>query len=532
MSLPTIQTGEKDDVPSTRLITRDDVDRLRSTILEKEKRQTLKVILNEHGNEPLFEYIKGYTTPFLIPPNHARQKEFIAAFHAAVASRLGQDAADAGARQLEKYYYVSTTDHYGPLHHPWVLNFNLAAAGAYLEHDDPDLKNIITLACSNVSLNNFSFPRGFEFLTAPGGAVRHERLSFLPSNAHSYPVFDFRAYTTADLKKMKILLHEMTGRREVAKTVTARVEEILDDIYGRDDVLQCKNYADQVTKTNFLLWQRLCPGTEKKSINFIYVEQERIVADLFITHHLTEPTILHKMLFDTAVSHQFIQHFDGLPESFSTVKGTGTYLFWYVVPTCKKHRLRLWRENGFLVAEGGKYRIPLTPEGIREGIESGVLLPSVLLTFLTMACYYGVTCLGGMGQTSYMPKIKDAYIALNRMYGEEENIRMAEHMQPRYLGGEVTAAFVGGPHDIFAPASSIDLLIYATHSFPCVVDKTKKITLQEALDLLLPEDYPLHYFKKDMDPILARISSRDIAKLTGLDRKIDPCAFLPEELST
>ena len=154
-------------------------------------------------------------------------------------------------------------------------------------------------------------------------------------------------------------------------------------------------------------------------------------------------------------------------------------------------------------------------------------MPSVLLTFLTLACYYGLTCLGGMGQTGYLPKIKDGYIALNKELGLDENIRGCEQMYPSYLGGEMTVAFLDGPHKIFAPATSFDLLLYGTEkTFHCILEKAKKLTLEEALDPMLPEDYPMHYQKKDMDPVLARISPRAIAKLTGIDERIAACAHL------
>ena len=492
-----------------------------------ERRPALKEILAHYGTHSTFDYIKSTIGKPVVPSNLERQAQLIEVVKAETSARLGEQVAEDVAAQLKKYYCVSTTDHFGPMYHPWVFNFNLVASAVFSQDSDPDLKNIITLACSNVSLNNFSFPRGFAFHNDITGKSLLSRFSFLPSNAHSYPVYGFRSYLSEEVKKVKNLIKENFAKKQISQFSFDKVNDILDTVYGTKDILDLKYYADQVTKTNFALWKKIVPETPKK-INFVYLEQEWIVVKLLIKYHLSEKTTISRIIFDNNSEELLMKYFSGLPESFSRRDHLGTYLFWAQPKSFNcPHRLRLWKEGNFLVSEEGTYRIELTPEALAQALENKELIPSVLLTFMVLCFYYGLTCLGGLGQINYLPKLKEAYIKMQADLGHVESVAACSLVEAKILGGEITVALAESVSNGTVPATSFDFLIYGNEkAWDTLVEESKIITMEEAIVPMFNEDYQMTYSLEERDPNLAAITSKDITKLMDLDSKIKACVSI------
>lgn len=492
------------------------------------KRPVLGEIINLHGNMSVFDYLDSYLSKEVKPVNTERQNNLIEVVREETALRLGQEVGDSVAEQLKKYYYVSTTDHFGPIYHPWVFNFNLVASAVYQQSQDPILKNIITLACANVSLNNFSFPRGFSFHSDAGDTVTNHRLSFLPSNAHSFPVYGFRAFIDKELLKVKNSLKESFNKKQVSQKSYDGVNKILDEIYNKPEILKETYYSDQVTKTNCDIWRKIVPKTNGKDVNFVYLEQEWIVVKLLIKYHLNFKTTVSRIIFDDTSEDLLMKYFAGLPESFSRREHFGTYLFW-AQPKGNKapHRLRLWREGNFLVSEDGTYKVEMTPEAIQAALETKELIPSVLLTFIVLCFYYGLKCLGGLGQINYLPKLKEAYIKMQTDLGHTESVLACQGAETKDLGGEVTVALVDSKINGTAPATAFDFLIYGDeNSWPTLVEQSKKITFEEAIVPMFPEDYPITHDTAERDPDLLAISPKDITKIMGLDKKLQACVSI------
>lgn len=492
------------------------------------KRPVLGEIVKLHGHRSVFDYLDSYLSKATIPVNLERQQNLIEVVKEETALRLGQEVAEAVAKQLEKYYYVSTTDHFGPIYHPWVFNFNLVASAVYQNNTDPVLKNIITLACANVSLNNFSFPRGFSFHSDITGHNINNRFSFLPSNAHSFPVYGFRGFTAQELLKVKNSLKESFNKKQICQKGYDGAGKILDEVYNLPQVLAEKYYADQVTKTNQEIWRRIVPQVNNKRINFVYLEQEWVVVKLLIKYHLNFKTTVSRIIFDDTSEDLLMKYFAGLPESFSRREHLGTYLFWAQPKGNKvQHRLRLWREGNFLVSEDGSYKVELTPDSIQAALETKELIPSVLLTFIVLCFYYGLKCLGGLGQINYLPKLKEAYIKMQTDLGHTESVTACIGAETKDLGGEVTVALVDSKINGTAPATAFDFLIYGNkNSWTTLVEQSKKITFEEAIVPMFPEDYPIVYRLEEREAELSAITPKEITKIMGLDKKLQACVSI------
>jgi hypothetical protein len=102
-------------------------------------------------------------------------------------------------------------------------------------------------------------------------------------------------------------------------------------------VLNCATFTEQVTKTNFDLWQTFFH--EQVPANFVSLEQETIVNRLLLKYHLDQSTIINQFLFDPSFEALMYHYFDGIMAGFSTKEQWGTYLFW-ALPRDQKYRMQ------------------------------------------------------------------------------------------------------------------------------------------------------------------------------------------------
>jgi len=495
--------------------------RLAKVILDK--RPVVKDVFGRYGEQTVFNYIKDYvSTPSLVV-NKKRQIDFINIVRDETSRRLGASVASSVAEQLEKYYYASTIDHYGPVYHPWVLNFNLISSQVYLESEDPILKNIISLSCANVSLNNIYFPRGFSFSSNVAGSLKSHRLSLLPSNSHGSSVFGFRAYLSSEVDKIIRVVRELFSSGEISLEIKNKLEKLINDVYGSKELFDFKYFTEQITRTNYYLWNKIL-GERNKKINFVYLEQELITTELLIKHHLNNNTILSKILFNERGREILEKYFDGSSKAFSLSNKTGTFLFWGLRKNGGVNRSQLWARDGKLVSDDGFFSIPLEPEEIVEALRNGSIVPSVLLVFLTICFYYGVTCFGGLGQINYLPEMKDLYVNLLKEIGDDESKDVFYNLSTDKLGGEMIVALAENEAGESAMATSSDFLLYGDEkTWDTFVKQAKNITLKESIIPNFPLDYPVIFSLAEREPELQTVTREDITKIIDLDKKIKPC---------
>ena len=429
-----ISASASDEPPKRAPVTKADIRRLRDAVVGR--KPGLDGVLKQHGIQSVYDYVRGYVAKQVHVVSKQRQQQLVSAVGAETERLLGPAQARSVEAQLTKYYSCSTMDHSGPLYHPWALNFDLISSIVALEHPDPALQNVITLAFSNVSLNNFAFPRGIAFhaLNAKGELKQH-RLSFFPSKLSTYPVFNLPAYTFSDIVRMKEVLQASMRAGDIDKAAASNAERMLDDIYGTSDVLACATYTDQIAKVNAALWKRInLRYSSRKAVNLVYLEQEAIVAKLLTDHHLFSDTLIAKLILDKDAVTMAMKHFDRLPEAFSVWEKRGTYLFW-ALPKGAKRRMQLWKRGNELVSDDGTFTVALTPEAIAAGLKSKELIPGTMISLITMSFYHGLTSFGGLGQVCYLPLMHAAYLKLTRELKDRESERVAAKLNAQ-LGYE------------------------------------------------------------------------------------------------
>lgn len=492
------------------------------------KKPVLREILEKHGTKMLYDYAKDYDAVNVNPPVKRRQDEFITALGAIVERKLGAEIARSVEKQLEKFYYVSTADHHGPISHPFFVNSNLLIASPYGDFPESPLHNVIVLACANVSQNNSSFPRGIQFHSLTKGKTSVVSAPFFPAQTRLCPVFNFRAYTKEDIARTKKALQQKAQNGEARKIDADNVCQLISEIYEDPSAFACQTYSEQITRTNQKLWNKFFESSNlTQAPQLVYLEIEEVVAELLVQYHLYNDTTVHHMLFDLTCFPLIHEYFEGITGTFSTTEGWGTYFFW-ALPEGAKYRVQLVREGNTLVTPDRSFTIPLTPEGIQKGLESKVLVPSTMLNYVLLSFYYGLKCLGGFSQVNYLTFMKHAYIKMQLDRGNYKSIEVCARAQTKELVGDVTIAFMQTLEGDLAPATGIDLALFG-NSKTCgtFIDVAKRISLEEGLNPLMPELYRIIYPESERDENLLTLTSEQIARSTGIENKISPCLTFP-----
>ena len=106
-------------------------------------------------------------------------------------------------------------------------------------------------------------------------------------------------------------------------------------------------------------------------------------------------------------------------------------------------------------------------------------------------------------------------------------IEVASAVETKTMGGDLALMFLEDKNKKLHQATGLDLLLYGdARSWTNFQALAKQITLEESMTMMLPLFYEVLYRGIERDPDLARISTGDIMRLTGLEKKIKPCASM------
>lgn len=520
-------SGNADDGPH--LLSKEEIKRLEEAVLIK--RPVLREIIEKRGHKDLFKYAEEYADVNFNEVVIARQNEVFSTFKKVVAKNLGEAVAQSAAKQLKKYYFVSTADHHGPICHSFFLNSNLVNSICGLSQAPNEFNYVIALSCANVSFSNSSFPRGLLFHSYANGRLKTQQLGLFPNSSRIRlsRVFAHPAYDECAFNRVEQRLKELENSKEISPSLSQKLNAIIREIYFSEDALKADNYSDQITKTNFLLWRKMFEAMKIKGPDLLYIELEAVVSSLLIDHHLNSATTLNRILFSPEHTKSFIKHFNNIEGGFSLEKGWGTCFFW-ALPKGAKYSKKLRHEDGFLINEDKSYKIELKPEEIRRGLEAKEIFPGTQLSLLVLSLYYGIKCLGGFCQVNYLTDMKQAYAnVLNEMDMDQDSLKVTEDVQTKELGEDLTIAFLEATDQATDLAAGLDLILYGDErTWPILLEKTKKITVAEALSMMMPDFYHIMYAEAARDPSLVKIKAGDIMKCNGLSKKIKACVKIKE----
>ncbi|MFA6272301.1 MAG: hypothetical protein WC693_04340 [Patescibacteria group bacterium] len=494
-----------------------------------ERRPIFGEIIRNNGQKNLYQYTKEFlnfrTSQFFT----SRQFELISITNKLVGSRLGKDVGDAVARQLIKYPLVSTTDHHGPIDHPFFVNANIISSLPYHEQNDSDLDHLIVFSFASVSINNLSaYPRGILFHGGINGTKNLIRLSFFTDKEKMGVVYDTRAYQQADIDRAHQELTRKYNQGEIANEKKELIHTLLDEFFAHSNILDSPNLATQITKINYQLWPKLFHSTDQyksadrnKAPQLVYLEIETLVSEILQKFHFTDKNSpLYRLIFDPEFRLRAKELFEDIPGAFSTADKWGSYLFWAM--NDRKHRKRLLLDGNKLIGQDIDYELELTPKAVQSALQQKKIFPSMLLCYLTVALYYGFKCLGGFSQVNDLTMTKMAWQELLWEYNLLDEALALETVSTASYGGDgLVLSYLPTQSGSIVPATGIDMMLEKINtSYDDYLALAKNTKLEEILNPMLPEMYNVVHHSKERIPELSNLTPEQIIKATGLQNKL------------
>ncbi len=518
------QTTKSPPQPATQTLAH--IEKIKEAIWSR--RPILGDIMRKHGQKILYRYAQDFmdvnTAPILDPA----KPELIETACELIEGRLGKQVAAKAKKQLLTQALVSTADHHATIDHPFWVNANIISSIPYFDKPNPDIFSLIVFSFASVSLNNASgYPRGILFHGGVGDSSAMVRLPILPDKLKMSIVHGTRAFTRQDLDKAIAALHQKAKDGEVDRKRAERIHEVIETFFAAPEVLDAAHLSSQITRINYRLWPKFFHGPGGSASparpvpDLIYFEIETLVGKLLRGRHATESTLLHRLLYDPRYWTLALKHFNNVPGAFSLEKGWGTFFFWSVDD--KNHRVRLELRGEELISRNRpELRFPLKPETICRALEEKKIFPSMLLCYLVISLYYGMKCLGGFCQVHDLTVVKEKWGEMLREAGEDDEARALTPIQTKELGGDgLVLAYMKTPKGELLPASGLDMLLDERDtSYRKYVERSKKVTLMEMMNPMLPEMYTVLYPFPDRDPAFADLTPEGIMEATGLARKL------------
>ncbi len=407
----------------------------------------LKTLIETDGSLSIYDYFqKDIPSPKV---DIERQKQLISAIESKISKLIDEKTAESLAAEMFKNYFISTADHHQPPTHPFFSNANLVQS---LTNQSKGLKNILVLACSNISLNNSSYPRGLSFHDEN---LKEIRLPFFSLKNRHHPVFELPPYQKENLKK---------------------IPDEIKEIYANEKILSAKTYSDQITQTNYALWKKV-PG--ECDTNLIYLNQEEIVSDLILSHHLDQPTLINQLLTNPDFQKSFAKNFENILGAFSPQNHKGTFLFWGL-------------KNGRRISLSPQDPIFSSTLSLKNALQNREIFPSMALSFIVLSFYYHIPCGGGFSQVNYLTEMKTAYLKLlAETNSSNEEIMAIEKIPTNIFRGEFIFTLIKNWKSAL-PATLLDLILYQKSDTSKIIDDLAKgVKLENAITYMLPEFYKI-----------------------------------------
>jgi hypothetical protein len=469
----------------------DNILKLKKEVLKRQK--ILAGVYRDFGKKSLFDYANSWP----IPAPCGQTEIFAGHLKKALLKIYPQALAEEVYGQFLRQPLVSTIDHHGILNHPFFVNSNLIFS---LKNNN---KYLLCLSTAGVSLNNSSWP-GCLFLTDADGYSK--RFSFFPDKIKTQTVLSAPAIKPEEFKKVFYQIQNYNGLGLAEKQ---NLEILFNESFNYPEIQKGENFSDQACLISQQLWQRFFPDAPK----VIYLPVEGLISQILTQTVLLEPEhFLHKLFFTPQGARLIEKYFDKNPGAFLS-DHKGSFLFWHINKKGRRVHLHRAGEN----IEGDGYSLGLRPESVNKALEQNKVYPTSLVCFLVLL-YYGITCLGGFNQVNWLAGIKEKFLLLLKETGEKELAgKISRAVTNNFAEGNL-AFLVRGKSLI--KASGLDVYLGGENLYQRYVELSKKLTVAESMESLLPEIYRVVTPAQDRQAKLLAITDQTIAAQNGLAEKV------------
>lgn len=359
----------------------------------------------------------------LLPP-----EDFFIRVREHVAERLGE--ADArSAEQAARLGAVCTADHHGGLYCAQTFQGNLLFGEILKELGHRDLI-IPIMPGGQVELDSSTFARGICTYT---DREKKGRLPIFPEK----PCARIASCTPAISAEQLARFRKRFIRTPQPGRLEETLEDLLQNVYETEGVLGSHRFEDQATRIGAGLSRRLFGG---KGPLLVYMEMETLTLPLLIREIREGASPLARLLREPEARRRM--NAEPLPD--------GSYLSQYLFRTADGHGHKILltlTDDGRLTGKdwhGDAVELDADPEALIEMLETGKLIPGILTIAMMTFFERGITWLGGVFQTQYLPAWQQGLTALLRSLGQRDAAEtIARFDCTGYVCGPMSALFQG-----------------------------------------------------------------------------------------
>lgn len=395
------------------------------------QRPILANVIEQYADFTVEQYIETFSRNEAKPIQP--RTDFIDAAASYVQQLLGSDIANRLRHELASTPVVLTANH----HCPDYLSYTVQ--GSILFGLSKRSEGVVPVfAGGGIPLDNAHYPRGI--ITSKG-----IRINIFPEKDKRALVSTVYPFTINMIKKGQKQIVKLKDAARISETESTALTTILEEDYLSDEALQQHNYSDQASVLNHRLWRRLyAPQLQDEIPDMVYLELEKITGTLLAKDIGRNGTLMHEILFNPSLRNATIRNLDkirgcwhtkhldllahpriGKDERKNLLRGSGTMFFWGIDKKRRRYPLVLQETENIMYLKGfddsgHPHAVAYTPDAIVNGLETGILLPSLFTDFAIIAFARGFKCYGGFMQTDYLTEMKHGLTTAMRQEGFDE----------------------------------------------------------------------------------------------------------------
>lgn len=346
-----------------------------------------------------------------------------------VRARAGDEAADNIAAAM-KCGVIDTADHHGGLFNAQTFQGDLLF-GEILKCLGYDGPYVPIHSGGQVELGNITYARGACAYTS-----KHH-ISF-------FPVFPYRdrhrvtSHTGPVTDELLASFIDRMQKQSENRTACDAVTDLVRDMWSSDIIRGFDRYSDQITPAGIRMFRSIFSGNDFPAVT--YIELEHIMTPLIINELKEEHSILRKLITGRAARElmQDIRTYDGIPVSGLLFRNADEY--------GRKKHLSL-TPGGRLTAAGWNNEeidYPADPDTIIRLMTEGRIIPGLFTMALLLAFERGITWMGGVFQSIYLPDWQKCIVKILSAAGFDSQAEtFAEYDCSGYVCGPMYAMYQG-----------------------------------------------------------------------------------------
>ncbi len=389
-------------------------------------------------------------------------EDFYARVRAHTAERLGEETAER-TEAAARLGAVLTADHHGGLYCAQSFQTDLLFGEILKELGNRD-PLIPIMPGGQVELDSSTFARGLCVYADPNGK---RKLPIYPVKPCARIACRTPAMTAEQLQRFR--------RRYIETKRPGKLEETLDDlfrsVYEKPEILESRRFEDQATRLGAALSRKLFRG---EGPLMVYMEMETLTTPMMIREIREGTSPLARMLLDPEARRRMNRE----------PLESGSLLSQYLFRTADAHGHKILltlTEEGTLTGKdwhGERVTLDAGRDALIAGLERGELIPGILAIAVMTFFERGVTWLGGVFQTRYLPEWQRGLISLFRELGLPAAAEtIGAYDCTGYACGPMTALYGG---DGFAVCAGPVECLMGGAEYPAVVRTLRETRIGDA----------------------------------------------------